>query len=201
MSKKIFALLFISIFLCSCVETVIVGTVVGGVIVAKDNHNGTKDLKQENKSSQSEDSKDEEIKKSAKKALKSGENSEVYRNINIIVFKERILLTGYVREAGYKKTAMNRISASQPNNEIINEISILKPGEKISGFNDYFISKKISIRLKKVEDINLSDYRYNVTNSVVTIMGKSKSKIQMDEITSTISKTSGVQKVISYIQY
>ena len=77
----------------------------------------------------------------------------------------------------------------------------MEPNEKISGVNDYFISKNISIRMKKVKDINSSNYKYNTTNAVVFVIGKVQNRSQMDDITSTISTTKGVKKVISYIQF
>lgn len=198
MSKKIFALSLILIFLCSCVETVVVGTVASGVVVAKSN----KESKTENKISENNSAKDgEEIKKSIKKAFKAEDDSSSYRNIKITVFKGRVLLSGYVREAKYKQAAAAKASAAQPNNEIINEIMVLDPNENISGLNDYFIAKKISIRLNKLKDVELSDYKYSITNSVAIVIGKSQNKFQMDEITKTISTTRGVKKVISYIQY
>jgi len=195
MSKRIFAIFLILIFVCSCVETVVVGTVAGGVIITKDN-NKTETISNNNNTSKDE----KETKKSIKKALKN-DNGNAYRNVNIIIFDGRILLSGYVKYEKYKKSAVSITTASQPNNEIIDEIIVLHPTKKISGLNDYFISQNISIRLKKIKDIKKSDYKYNVINSVAIIIGKVQTKKQMEEITDTISTTRGVEKVISYIQF
>lgn len=197
MSRRIFAIFFILIFVCSCVETVVVGTVAGGVIITKENNNEeTSETVSNNDAVDSE----REIKKIIKKALKD-DDSSAYRNIDIIVSNGRILLTGYVRDVKYKKSAITVVSASQPNNEIINEIIVLEPDEKISGISDYFISQSVSFRLKKVKDIVLSDYKYNITNSVAVIIGKAQNRGQADDITKTISTTRGITKVISYIQF
>ena len=111
------------------------------------------------------------------------------------------MLTGYVNNAKYKKIALNRISAIDKDHEILDEIVVLNSDKKISGFNDYMILKRVNIRLKKIENFNPNNFRYDVANSVVFIMGDADNKAQMDKITDTISRTLGVKKVINYIRY
>ena len=141
------------------------------------------------------------------KLFKIDNDSKEYLNINILVFKDRILLTGYVNNAKYKKIALNRISAIDKDHEILDEIVVLNSDKKISamypvsGFNDYIILKRVNIRLKKIENFNPNNFRYDVVNSVVFIMGDADNKAQMDKITDTISRTLGVKKVINYIRY
>ena len=187
----------------ACVETVVVGTIAGGVAVVNMNdqeHQHKKiDKNDENYKKQHEEEKN--TKKTIQKLLKIDNNSKEYSNINILVFKNRVMLTGYVNDIKYKKIALDRISAIEKNHEILDEIIVLKQNKKVSTFNDYMILKRINVRLKKIKSFNPNNFRYNVVNSIVFIMGDVDSKTQMNKITDTISRTLGVKKVINYIRY
>jgi osmotically-inducible protein OsmY len=196
MFRKIFALFVVIVCMCSCVETVVVGTVAGSAIVVNKNIN---DRANPDKISEQ---KDKDAKTIVDDSLSEIEVKEIYKHVDVMVFGGRIVLTGYVVDGvEYKKKAEDRIKALRPNNEVINEILILGPHQSVSSFNDYLVSKKILVMLNKLDGIKFKDYKYNVTNSIVVVIGKSNSKNQMNEVTDTISRTSGVKKVISYIQY
>lgn len=187
----------------ACVETVVVGTIAGSVAVVNMNdqeHQHKKNSKNDEDYKKQQEA-EKNTKKTIKKLFKIDNDSKEYLNINILVFKDRILLTGYVNNAKYKKIALNRISAIDKDHEILDEIVVLNSDKKISGFNDYMILKRVNIRLKKIENFNPNNFRYDVVNSVVFIMGDADNKAQMDKITDTISRTLGVKKVINYIRY
>ena len=187
----------------ACVETVVVGTIAGSVAVVNMNdqeHQHKKNSKNDEDYKKQQEA-EKNTKKTIKKLFKIDNDSKEYLNINILVFKDRILLTGYVNNAKYKKIALNRISAIDKDHEILDEIVVLNSDKKISGFNDYMILKRVNIRLKKIENFNPNNFRYDVVNSVVFIMGDADNKTQMDKITDTISRTLGVKKVINYIRY
>lgn len=187
----------------ACVETVVVGTIAGSVAVVNMNdqeHQHKKNSKNDEDYKKQQEA-EKNTKKTIKKLFKIDNDSKEYLNINILVFKDRILLTGYVNNAKYKKIALNRISAIDKDHEILDEIIVLNSDKKISGFNDYMILKRVNIRLKKIENFNPNNFRYDVVNSVVFIMGDADNKAQMDKITDTISRTLGVKKVINYIRY
>ena len=187
----------------ACVETIVVGTIAGSVAVV--NMNDQEHQHKKNSKNDEDYKKQQEAEKNTKKTIKRlfkiDNDSKEYLNINILVFKDRILLTGYVNNAKYKKIALNRISAIDKDHEILDEIVVLNSDKKISGFNDYMILKRVNIRLKKIENFNPNNFRYDVVNSVVFIMGDADNKAQMDKITDTISRTLGVKKVINYIRY
>ena len=187
----------------ACVETIVVGTIAGSVAVV--NMNDQEHQHKKNSKNDEDYKKQQEAEKNTEKTIKRlfkiDNDSKEYLNINILVFKDRILLTGYVNNAKYKKIALNRISAIDKDHEILDEIVVLNSDKKISGFNDYMILKRVNIRLKKIENFNPNNFRYDVVNSVVFIMGDADNKAQMDKITDTISRTLGVKKVINYIRY
>ena len=187
----------------ACVETVVVGTIAGSVAVVNmnDQEHQHKKVSKNDEDYKKQQKAEKNTKKTIKKLFKIDNDSKEYSNINILVFKDRILLTGYVNSAKYKKIALDRISAIDKDHEILDEIVVLNSDKKISGFNDYMILKRVNIRLKKIENFNPNNFRYDVVNSVVFIMGDADNKAQMDKITNTISRTFGVKKVINYIRY
>ncbi len=187
----------------ACVETVVVGTIAGSVAVVNmnDQEHQHKKVNKNDKDYKKQQEAEKNTKKTIKKLFKIDNDSKEYSNINILVLKDRILLTGYVNSAKHKKIALDRILAIEKNHEILDEIIVLNSDKKISGFNDYMILKKVSVRLKKIENFNPNNFRYDVVNSVVFIMGDADNKAQMDKITDTISRTLGVKKVINYTRY
>lgn len=198
------SILVISLMLMpACVETVVVGTIVGGVAVVNmnDQEHQHKKVNQKDEDYKKQQEAEKNTKKTIKKLFKIDNDSKEYSNINILVFKDRILLTGYVNSTKYKKIALDRILTIEKNHKILDEIIVLNSDKKISGFNDYMILKRVSVRLKKIENFNPNNFRYDAVNSVVFIMGSADSKAQMDKITNTISRTLGVKKVINYIRY
>lgn len=180
--------LFFAIFLSGCVETVVVGTVATGAYIISD---GTIfDTNQ-----------DSRIESAIKKTFKQDENKENLKNIEVNVFDERVLLTGYIRnKSEYKTLAVNITRSIKPNIEVIDDIILIGNNYNIGSFSDSLISKQISMKLKATGGIKSNNYKYDVVDGVVFIIGSSTNKEELEKTTNMISQIKGVKKVISYIK-
>lgn len=182
-----FFILFLTIFILNgCVETVVVGTVATGIIVASDG--GALDLTQASK-----------LKSAVKKEFRDSEESEQYKNIKVDTFDGKILLTGYVNDNIYKKKAYEKAKSVREDQEVIDEVMIFGVNYKPGAISDSFISSQISLKMKATNGIKSGNYEYNVVDGKVFIIGKPETKEEMEKVTDLISRVKGVKKVISYI--
>lgn len=187
MFKKVSFLFFLLIVLVSCVETVVVGTVVGGAIILNDG--SIFDLSQ-----------DSRIKSSIVKSLKE-DNNDNYKHISVNVFNGRVMLTGYVNNSVYKVKAVNEARAIKEDVEVLDEIMVLNPNYKLSSTSDSFISNQISLKIKTSKNIKSSNYKYDVVDGNVFILGVAKDKKEFDEVCDIVRRIKGVNKVITYITF
>lgn len=192
--KKIFALSFAMLILSSCVETVVVGTVAAGAYVAGNRNKSITASKKNNYILDSTET------MSLKDYLKNNPNKKGLKNVNVNVFEERIMLTGYVNNSNLKTLVGGIAKSKKPNNEIINEIMVFDKDYNVSSFRDSVISFRISWKLKGASEINSNNYKYDVVDGNVFIIGLASDKEELQKTTNIISQINGVKKVVSYIK-
>ena len=186
MLKKFILLFFCLSLLNGCVETVVVGTVAVGAVVLSDG--SVFDLSQ-----------DSRIEVSIKKSFKDDNGGDGYKNIDISVYNSKVMLTGYVNDSTYKTRAVQKARGTKPGIQVIDEIMIFAPSYKTGLINDSFISSQVSLKMKATNGIISSNYKYNVVDGIVFIIGKAEDKKEMQKTTDLISRIKGVKKVVSYI--
>ena len=186
MLKKFIFLFFCLSLLSGCVETVVVGTVAVGAVVLSDG--SVFDLSQ-----------DSRIEASIKKSFKDDNGGDGYKNIDISVYNSKVMLTGYVNDSTYKTRAVQKARGTKPGIQVIDEIMIFAPSYKTGLINDSFISSQVSLKMKATNGIISGNYKYNVVDGIVFIIGKAENKKEMQKTTDLISRIKGVKKVVSYI--
>ena len=186
MLKKFIFLFFSLSLLNGCVETVVVGTVAVGAVVLSDG--SVFDLSQ-----------DSRIEASIKKSFKDDNGGDGYKNIDISVYNSKVMLTGYVNDSTYKTRAVQKARGTKPGIQVIDEIMIFAPSYKTGLINDSFISSQVSLKMKATNGIISGNYKYNVVDGIVFIIGKAENKKEMQKTTDLISRIKGVKKVVSYI--
>lgn len=192
--KKIFALSFTILILSSCVETVVVGTVAAGAYVAGNRNKSITTSKKNNYILDSTET------TSLKDYLKNNPNKKGLKNVNVNVFEKIIMLTGYVNNSNLKTLVGGIAKSKKPNNEIINEIMVFNNDYNVSSFRDSVISFRISWKLKGASEINYNNYKYDVVDGNVFIIGLASDKEELKKTTNIISQINGVKKVVSYIK-
>lgn len=186
MTKKLIVLLVGLLFLNGCVETVVIGSVVAGAIVLSDG--SVLDL-----------SSDSKIKTATKKSFKNDEECEEFKNVNVIVYNSKVMLTGHVTNATYKRKAFEKAKSIKSDIEVIDEIMIFDPNYKPGSLSDSFISSQVSLKMKTTSGIISSNYEYDVVDGIIFIIGSAQNKNELNKVTDTISRVRGIRKVVSYI--
>ena len=192
--KKIFALSFAILILSSCVETVVVGTVAAGAYVAGNRNKSIPASKKNNYILDGTET------TSLKDYLKNNPNKKGLKNVNVNVFEKIIMLTGYVNNSNLKTLVGGIAKSKKPNNEIINEIMVFDNDYNVSSFRDSVISFRISWKLKGASEIHSNNYKYDVVDGNVFIIGLASDKEELKKTTNIISQINGVKKVVSYIK-
>ena len=192
--KKIFALSFAMLILSSCVETVVVGTVAAGAYVAGNRNKSITTSKKNNYILDGTET------TSLKDYLKNNPNKKGLKNVNVNVFEKIIMLTGYVNNSNLKTLVGGIAKSKKPNNEIINEIMVFDNDYNVSSFRDSVISFRISWKLKGASEIHSNNYKYDVVDGNVFIIGLASDKEELKKTTNIISQINGVKKVVSYIK-
>ncbi len=188
MKKNILILSFL-MFLTSCVETVIVGSVASTIVATRE-----KSLK---------DTKDDVViavkidKEFALNGLKTIRNS-----VKIMVNEGRVLLTGTVRDLDKGQKANQIVWKIEGVKELIDEIQIEEKGFKTRDFSGFFIDSLTTSRVKSKlffnPKITAADFKITTANDVVYILGVAKNNEELNEVLKVISKTSGVKRVVNH---
>ncbi|MDR0422988.1 MAG: BON domain-containing protein [Rickettsiales bacterium] len=181
--------LLILLMLSSCVESVVIGTIVTGTAITQ------------TKKELSDRKYDDSIKKTLLNSFELENEGRHYKNINVNVFDGRIMLTGYVAEEKYKKLAVKKASIIKLGNEIIDEVIVVPTYSSHSFFNnDNYLSGLVWTKLKLLKEVDSINYDYNIVGGVVYVIGIAKSQKELVSVTNAVATINGVNRVVSYIK-
>jgi len=181
---------FTLILATSCVETVVVGSIVGGALVV-----------QERSLDKTKDDVIIVTKLTAdfvKNGLKNPGNS-----IDITVNEGRVLLTGISRDADKTALASSLAWKVTGVKEVIDEIQLrddedLKPKDFSKAFIDYLITSEVEIRLF-FSKASLVNYKITTVGKVVYFLGTAADSAEMQKAIAIAAKTRGVTRVVNYL--
>lgn len=188
--KNIFFAALILLFTASCVETIVVGSVAGAVLVTRE------------KSLLS--TKDDVIIATKidayllKEGLKSPKDS-----VGVMVNEGRVLLTGVIRDLAKGKQAVDESWKIKGVKEVIDEIQINPKGMGVNDFTDSlkdtYITSVLKTKLFFKPDIVPTNYKIATVSGTVYALGTAKNESDMRKALEIISKTRGVKKVVNHI--
>lgn len=188
MKKNILILSFL-MFLTSCVETVIVGSVASTIAVTR--QKTLKDTKNDVVIAAKID------KEFALNGLKTMRNS-----VKIMVNEGRVLLTGVVRDLDKGQKANQIVWKIEGVKELIDEIQIEEKGLKTRDFSGFFVDSFTTSRVKSKlffnPKITAADFKITTSNDVVYILGVAKNNQELNEVLKAISTISGVKRVVNH---
>lgn len=188
--NNLLSIFLCGIILCSCVETVVIGSITGSALAIREKSisNTQKDILIATQLSS----------KFIKNGLKNIGNS-----VDITVNEGRVLLTGIVRD--YKKAKLASELAWQINNvkEVIDEIQIseenLRPRDFSSALIDYLISLQIEVKIFAKSNLHSVNYKITTVNKIVYFLGIARDDSEMQNALDIASKINGVKKVVNHL--
>lgn len=187
MLKNLLTSLLFIFLMSGCLPAIIGTTMVTGVIT------GTQDR------TVKEIRGDVEIWTSIKNQFLQYNTRDLFQNISLKVTEGRVLLTGNVKQMNTKFLAERIAWVPDGVVEVINQIE-LKDSYKIRDIaRDSMITTKVKARLALERDVRSNNYKIQTVNSVVYVIGVTKSKIELSKAIDIISKVYGVKRVVNYV--
>jgi len=182
------AILFL---ITSCVETVIIGSISGGVVATRE-----KSLKDTRSDIGIVATLGFDF---VSHGLKNPGNS-----VNFTVNEGRVLLTGIVRNRDKIKLAQDVSWNALGVKEVIDEIQIhendkLRPKDFVSSFYDYVITTQVEAKLLVARDVFWPNYKITTVGGVVYLLGVAKNDFEMQRALTIASKVRGVERVVNHV--
>lgn len=187
--SKIYYILLLAL-LTSCVETVVIGSVGGGVFASREK------TMQDTRS-------DIAISVTLTadfitRGLKMPGNS-----VNFTVNEGRVLLTGIVRDSQKAKSAQEISWTAIGVKEVIDEIQLREEGVGFKDFpfalRDYLITAEVESRLLVTRDVIWPNYKITTVGSSVYLLGVAVNDFEMQRVLTIVSRIYGVEKVVNHV--
>lgn len=193
LSKKIFVTfsLLLLTFSTSCVETVVVGSVVGGTVAVREKTvNDTR--------------KDVVIGSVLLKEFSANGLKNPGNSVDFTINEGRVLLTGIVRDAEKAELAPKLAWKVAGVKEVIDEIQLreddkLSPRDFSSAAYDYLITAHVDAKLLFARDVSSVNYKTTTIDGTVYVLGVAQNEFEMRRVLGIISKVRGVSKVVNHV--
>jgi len=187
--SKIYYILLL-VLMTSCVETVVIGSVGGGVFASREKT--IQDTRSDIAIS---------VTLTADfitRGLKMPGNS-----VNFTVNEGRVLLTGIVRDSQKAKSAQEISWTAIGVKEVIDEIQLREEGMAFkdfpSAFRDYLITAEVESRLLATRDVIWPNYKITTVGSTVYLLGVAVNDFEMQRVLTVVSRIYGVEKVVNHV--
>jgi len=188
--KKI--ILVLSLFvLSSCVETVVVGVITTGVLVAREEKVSDTVADISNK---------DKIKDYIKSYEEKNHIKNKFDDVDITVIENRVLLTGTVESEKYKEKIYKVVWESEVKaKEVINEVKIANKEKKRNKVKDIAITAQIKTKFKAKRDIKSFNYDVITVDETVYLLGIAQDTKEMRLTANVASRVKGVNNVVSHV--
>lgn len=138
-------------------------------------------------------------------ALRISVNSALFDNydfigLNLTVYKERILLTGFVPHEQAKIQAVQIVKNTSGVKDVIDAIKIQPDDEFLEIANDTWLTTKLKTNLYMNQDIYAPNYIVHTFASVVYIFGTASSPEELGKVMEEAHDVEGVRKVVNLIE-
>jgi len=188
--KSFLFLIVLGIGLCSCVETVIIGSISSGsVAIREKSFNSTR--------------KDVVIATKLGSQFITHGLKNIGNSVDITVSEGRVLLTGIVRSEEKAKFAQQLAWKINNVKEVIDEIIIskesLRPKNFSSALIDYLITLQLEAKLFLKSDIHSINYKTTTVDRNVYFLGIANDEAEMQTALDLASKINGVKKVVNHL--
>jgi osmotically-inducible protein OsmY len=188
--RQFFVIIFTSVMLSGCLETVFVGTTGTVMELAKDRPAGDAIT-------------DVRISTAIKAEFVKRNFRDLYAKIKIEVVQGRVLLTGTIDNDQDAVTAVEISWNQQGVSEVINELRVDKNSNKfdlVQYTRDTMITSQIKSKTFMDREIKFVNYTVITINDEVYLFGIARSESELEKVADIASNVHGVKKVISHVK-
>lgn len=123
--------------------------------------------------------------------------SNLLTKIGVNSYEGRVMLTGTLKAQEYVDEAVRRAWLVHGVKEVINELVVAPiPQNKAK---DIWISSQIKTKLLLEKHFDSLNYKYDVNDSVVYLLGVAQSQDELERAIKICSKIHGVEKVVNHV--
>lgn len=183
--------LFLILALSSCVETVVVGSIATGAVVA--GHSSAEETKN-----------DAIIATKLTKALIENGLKNPGSYVEFEVSEGRILLMGLVEKRETARVAQDLAWQIEGVREVIDEIELKnkmksKTSSFFRGVRDYLVTADARTRLLFARDVSSLNYELTTINGSLYLIGIADNDFEMRRVSSIAAKVGGVNRVVVHV--
>ena len=142
---------------------------------------------------------DTEIKLDINKRLLSEKNRDLFFDVSTDTYEGRVMLTGSVKTPRDRQRAVALVNGLRGVRTIYNEIQVTHKGGFPNTANDTWISTKIKAKLLAEKGVTSINYKWNVVNSVVYMIGRARSQHELRKVLAIVKDTKHVTGVVQHI--
>ena len=125
---------------------------------------------------------------------------DMYRQVGLTVFEGRVLLTGVVPTEQARTDAVRLTWQASGVKDVYNEIHVDPNGEAlIDSGRDTVIAEKLKAKLLFDKDIQNINYRVDVVDGVIYLMGIAQNQDELDRVIAYARDIPDVTQVISHV--
>lgn len=127
-------------------------------------------------------------------------NADMYRQVTLNILEGRVMLTGQVTNAQARAEAVRLCWQVAGVRDVIDDIEVNPSGEGFaSSSSDAIIQQKIDTQLLFDSDIKNVNYRTDVVDGVIHILGIAQNQAELDKVLAHARDISGVRAVANHI--
>jgi len=142
---------------------------------------------------------DAEIGLDINKRLFNRKNYDLFLDLQTNVYEGRVMLTGAVKSE-FNRRRIETLARGIPGIRVIyNNVQITNIGGFKNTANDVWISAKVRSQLLAENGIKSANYQIRVINSVVYLLGRSLSHLELNKVLTIAKRVKHVSKVIHHI--
>lgn len=124
-----------------------------------------------------------------------------YADVSVTIYEGRVLLSGAMRTEEGKRKVVENARRADGVREVIDEIKVADKRSFGRSAADTRIGTALRSRLLADAQVSHNDYRYDVSDGVVYMIGAARTQESLDRALELARTTRGVREVVSYVIY
>lgn len=129
------------------------------------------------------------------------ENAQLGIDIDVLVFEGKVLLTGVLPNEQLKDKIVLIAWQTEGVQKVYDYIRIGEQPSLLQVNQEAALSAKIRTQLTLLKSVQSSNYKIQMENGTVFVMGIAQNQKELDAVETTIKSTVGVEKIVFLIRF
>lgn len=126
-------------------------------------------------------------------------DKEMYRQVNIEVVEQRVMLTGIVQDQATKDLATKAVWETARVKDVINELQVSGQAQWPSYPNDAWITSQLRTRILTDARVRQINYSIETVAGTIYLFGIARTQAELDQVTEHARRIRGVKQVVNHV--